>query len=135
MFTHIRTLVPKEKGINVVEYISSYCVYASRYCRSPLYRIGSGSGIFTRSILSHPDWADSLTALHAIDPNEGMRSVFASTVDDPRVKLSDGVFEKTGVEDGWADVIVMAAVSLYKLFHMLVLMKMTCFGFRAFIGV
>ena len=39
-----------------------------------------------------------------------MREIFADTVKDPRVTLFDGVFEKTGVEDGWADVILMATV-------------------------
>ena len=41
-----------------------------------------------------------------------MRKVFAQAVTDPRVTLVDGVFEKTGAEDGWADIIVMAAVSI-----------------------
>ena len=61
--------------------------------------------------MAHPDWCNSLASLHAIDPNEGMRSVFASTVNDPRVKLTDGTFDNTGVEDGFAHIVVMAAVS------------------------
>lgn len=40
-----------------------------------------------------------------------MREIFADAVKDPRVTLIDGEFEKTGVEGGWADVIIMATVS------------------------
>ena len=39
-----------------------------------------------------------------------MRGIFADTMKDSRVTLLDGVFEKTGVEDGWADVILIASV-------------------------
>lgn len=47
--------------------------------------------------------------MRCIDPNEGMRAVFAQTVSDPRVSLVDGTFDNTGVPDGWADVIVAAS--------------------------
>ena len=39
-----------------------------------------------------------------------MREVFSSTVTDPRVTLSEGTFDKTGVEDGWADIILIVTV-------------------------
>lgn len=39
-----------------------------------------------------------------------MRSVFSKTVQDERVKVSDGTFDTTGVEDGWADFVVIAQV-------------------------
>ena len=39
-----------------------------------------------------------------------MRTVFSKTVVDPRVSLSDGTFDATGVPDHWADLIVMASV-------------------------
>ncbi|KAL5511231.1 hypothetical protein ACEPAH_4446 [Sanghuangporus vaninii] len=37
-----------------------------------------------------------------------MRVVFSKTVDDPRVSLSEGTFDTTGVPDHWADLIVIA---------------------------
>lgn len=48
--------------------------------------------------------------MRCIDPNEGMRAVFERNVVDPRVRLSEGTFDNTGVPDGWADVIVAASV-------------------------
>lgn len=38
-----------------------------------------------------------------------MRAVFAQTVSDTRVSLTDGTFDNTGAPDGWADVIVAAS--------------------------
>ena len=38
-----------------------------------------------------------------------MRAVFAQTVSDSRVILTDGTFDCTGVPDGWADVVVAAS--------------------------
>ena len=95
-------------------------------------RIGSGTGLFTRALLNHPDWQTSLAALHAIEPNEGMRNVFHGTISDPRVTLTDGVFERTGVEDMWADMIVMAAVSMHIVYFSEVLISTFL---RRFIGV
>jgi hypothetical protein len=86
----------------------STLVYICDYYNSP--RIGSGTGLFTRALLDHPDWSEALASLHAVDPNEGMREVFASVVTDPRVKLTDGTFDNTGAEDEWADFVIMAAV-------------------------
>ena len=39
-----------------------------------------------------------------------MRSVFSKTVLDPRVSVREGTFDTTGIEDGWADVIIIAQV-------------------------
>jgi len=86
---HIRKAIRTETDLNVLE-------------------IGSGTGKFTRALLSHPDWKSSIAHIKAIDPSEGMRSVFLREVKDPRVQLSEGTFDRTGVEDGWADLIVIA---------------------------
>lgn len=78
--------------------------------RSSEHRIGSGTGIFTRALLAHPKWRDSIAKLKAIEPSEGMRSHFSKSVTDGRVSISEGTFDNTGVEDGWADLIVIAQV-------------------------
>ena len=71
-------------------------------------RLGCGSGIFTRALLTHPEWSTAIAEVRCIDPNEGMRTVFSQQVSDPRVSLADGTFDNTGVPDGWADVIIAA---------------------------
>lgn len=73
-------------------------------------RIGSGTGIFTRALLAHPKWSD-IKAVKAIEPSAGMRDVFSQTVEDDRVTVSEGTFEETGVDDKWADVVIIAQVS------------------------
>ncbi|TEB36361.1 S-adenosyl-L-methionine-dependent methyltransferase [Coprinellus micaceus] len=70
--------------------------------------IGAGTGIFTRALLADPEWSPSIKELRAVEPSEGMRSVFSKSVNDERVKVSDGTFDTTGVEDGWADLVVIA---------------------------
>ena len=40
-----------------------------------------------------------------------MREQFSKTITDPRVSVAEGTFEATGVEDGWADLVVIAQVS------------------------
>ena len=45
-----------------------------------------------------------------MEPSEGLRSTFQEAIKDSRVTLADGTFDQTGVEDGWADVIVIAQV-------------------------
>ncbi|KAI5117441.1 hypothetical protein M0805_007011 [Coniferiporia weirii] len=89
VLSHIRTAVDGKGYLKVVE-------------------IGCGSGIFTRALLAHPEWSPSISELKCVDPNEGMRAVFSETVNDPRVSLSEGTFEDTGVPDGWADLILVA---------------------------
>ncbi len=73
-------------------------------------RIGAGTGIFTRALLAHPDWSGSIKQLRAIEPVEGMREQFSKTVIDERVTIAEGAFDRTGVEDGWADLVVIAQV-------------------------
>lgn len=40
-----------------------------------------------------------------------MRGVFAKSATDSRASIAEGTFDKTGVENGWADVIIIAQVS------------------------
>ncbi|KIY43426.1 S-adenosyl-L-methionine-dependent methyltransferase [Fistulina hepatica ATCC 64428] len=70
--------------------------------------IGCGTGLFTRALLSHPEWATDIAQIHAIEPIEGMRTTFAAKVSDSRVVLHDGTFDSTGVEDSSVDIIIMA---------------------------
>ncbi|KAF5315569.1 hypothetical protein D9611_004730 [Ephemerocybe angulata] len=86
---HIKNSLPSSGPYNIVE-------------------LGSGTGIFTRAILADPAWSSSIKELKAVEPSEGMRSVFEKTVHDERAKTFDGTFDATGVEDGWADLIVVA---------------------------
>ena len=37
-----------------------------------------------------------------------MRDEFSKTIDDPRVSVAEGNFISTGIDDNWADVIVIA---------------------------
>ncbi|GBE81906.1 S-adenosyl-L-methionine-dependent methyltransferase [Sparassis crispa] len=87
--SHIRNALAASAPLNVVE-------------------IGAGTGIFTRALLAHPDWSQSVNQLRAIEPSEGMRDVFAKSVHDPRVSVAEGTFDSTGVDDGWADLVVIA---------------------------
>ncbi|KAJ8483272.1 hypothetical protein ONZ51_g4819 [Trametes cubensis] len=86
---HLRQSVRASPPLNVVE-------------------LGAGTGIFTRALLAHPDWAESIKELRAVEPSEGMRDVFTKTVSDPRVSVREGTFDTTGIEDGWADLVVIA---------------------------
>ncbi|KAI0063117.1 S-adenosyl-L-methionine-dependent methyltransferase [Artomyces pyxidatus] len=72
-----------------------------------IVEIGSGTGLFTRALLSHPEW-NSIAYLKAIEPSEGMRNVFSKSVSDPRVTVEEGFFDQVPVEDGTADLIVIA---------------------------
>ncbi|OBZ75599.1 putative methyltransferase-like C25B8.10 [Grifola frondosa] len=87
--SHIRNAIKSSGPLNVVE-------------------IGAGTGIFTRALLTHPEWSSSVKQLRAIEPSEGMRDVFAKSVTDARVSIAEGTFDSTGVEDGWADLVVIA---------------------------
>ena len=77
-------------------------------------RIGAGTGIFTRALLAHPEWSDSIAELKAVEPSQGMRDVFSKTVVevDPRVSIVEGTFDTTRAEDGWADLVVIAQVCI-----------------------
>jgi len=70
--------------------------------------IGSGTGIFTRALLANTEWATALAELKGVEPSEGMRTVFSKTVNDPRVSVSHGTFDKTDIPDAWADIIIIA---------------------------
>lgn len=59
-------------------------------------------------MLAHPDWKNVIGEIRAIEPSEGMREQFSKTVLDKRVSIADGTFDTTGVEDGWADLVVAA---------------------------
>ncbi|KJA14644.1 hypothetical protein HYPSUDRAFT_72456 [Hypholoma sublateritium FD-334 SS-4] len=73
-----------------------------------IVEIGAGTGIFTRAILEDPKWTPRIRELKAIEPSEGMRSVFEQKVKDDRISIAEGYFDATGVESGWADLIVIA---------------------------
>jgi len=70
--------------------------------------IGSGTGIFTRALLAHPAWGNSVAEIKAVDPNENMRAFFIGAVKDARVSVASGTFQNTGIQNEWADVIVIA---------------------------
>lgn len=73
-----------------------------------IVEIGAGTGIFTRALLAHPEWSSSVKEIKAVEPSSGMREVFCASVQDERVSIADGTFESTGIEDGWADIIIIA---------------------------
>ncbi|KIK45863.1 hypothetical protein CY34DRAFT_77005 [Suillus luteus UH-Slu-Lm8-n1] len=90
--------------------------------KSPLkiVEIGAGTGIFTRALLTHPEWATSIGTLRAIEPSNGMRDFWTKYVQDTRCTIVNGTFDNTGVEDGWADLIFIAQASrsiLNQAFH------------------
>ncbi|KAI0322218.1 S-adenosyl-L-methionine-dependent methyltransferase [Amylostereum chailletii] len=87
--SHIRKAVAKPNSLNIVE-------------------IGSGTGIFTRALLAHPEWTSSIGALTAVEPSAGMREVFAKSISDQRVSVREGAFDRTGEPDGQVDLIVIA---------------------------
>ncbi|KAG0704244.1 hypothetical protein DFH29DRAFT_873866 [Suillus ampliporus] len=72
------------------------------------FRIGAGTGIFTRALLAHPEWATSVGTLRAVEPSDGMRDFWTKAVKDDRATIVNGTFDNTGVEDGWADLIIIA---------------------------
>jgi hypothetical protein len=75
------------------------------------FRIAAGTGILTRALLAQPEWATSIGTLRAIDPSDGMRDFWAKAVVDSRCTIVKGTFDDTGIEDGWADLIIVAEVS------------------------
>lgn len=70
--------------------------------------VGSGTGIFTRSLLAHKSFGAAVAQLHAVEPSSGMRAHFAETIKDERVSCRDGTFDNTGAEESWADLVVVA---------------------------
>jgi hypothetical protein len=51
--------------------------------------------------------------LKAIEPSEGMRNTFLKNIRDDRVSVSEGGFDNTHIEDGWADLVVIAQVRFF----------------------
>jgi len=86
--SHIRDAIASAQALNIVE-------------------IGAGTGIFTRALLAHPAFS-SIQALRAVEPSAGMREVFASSVKDERITVSEGTFDSTGAPDASADAIIVA---------------------------
>ncbi|KAH7905618.1 S-adenosyl-L-methionine-dependent methyltransferase [Hygrophoropsis aurantiaca] len=72
-----------------------------------IVEIGAGTGIFTRAFLAHKE-AETIARLKAVEPSEGMRDVFTKTVNNPIVTIQEGTFDSTGVDDGWADLVIIA---------------------------
>ncbi|KDQ60794.1 hypothetical protein JAAARDRAFT_31776 [Jaapia argillacea MUCL 33604] len=87
--THIRETLRGSPPFNVVE-------------------VGAGTGISTRALLAHPQWASDVNELKAVEPSEGMRDVFSKSVKDSRVSVAHGTFDQTGIETGWADMVLIA---------------------------
>lgn len=108
--TQIREAVKSSPPLNVAEYDLSRMPCVLRLTAIPT-RLGSGSGIFTRNLLTHPAWAESIGRLEAVEPSEGMRKSFEKSIQDPRVVTIDGTFDSTNLPDGWADVVIVAQVS------------------------
>jgi len=88
---HIRDSVALPQPLNIVE-------------------IGAGTGLFTRALLAHQAWSEAGTikSLKAYDPSPGMRTVFAEKTQDDRVTIAEGTFDGVDVEEGWADLVVIA---------------------------
>ncbi|KAG0704243.1 S-adenosyl-L-methionine-dependent methyltransferase [Suillus ampliporus] len=82
-----------------------------------IVEIGAGTGIFTRGLLTHPEWATSISALRAVEPSDGMRDFWTKAVKDDRATIVNGTFDNTGVEDGWADLIIVAEAFHWCLDH------------------
>ncbi|KAL0946845.1 hypothetical protein HGRIS_013013 [Hohenbuehelia grisea] len=89
VLTFIRDVAKAKSNLNIVE-------------------LGAGTGIFTKALLAHPDWTSSFSQLKAVEPSEGMRHVFTSTVQDERVTMHEGTFDTTHVDNAWADLIIVA---------------------------
>jgi len=46
-----------------------------------------------------------------------MRDVWTKTVHDDRTSIVNGTFDNTGVEDGWADIVIIAQVGGVPVYH------------------
>lgn len=74
-------------------------------------RIGAGTGLFTRAFLADQDDETKIASLKAIEPSAGMRDVFRQRASHEFVTIDDGTFDNAPtVEDGWADLIIIAQV-------------------------
>lgn len=70
--------------------------------------LGSGTGIFTRAMLQHPDFAQNIKTLQAVEPSSGMREKFSSLTSDSRVSVKEGGFDSTGLPPQSADCVIVA---------------------------
>ena len=70
--------------------------------------MGSGTGIFTRCLFAHETFGPAVGQLIAVEPSAGMREQWKATVKDERATCVEGTFDTTGVEDGWADMVIVA---------------------------
>ncbi|KAJ4480104.1 S-adenosyl-L-methionine-dependent methyltransferase [Lentinula aciculospora] len=95
VLSHIRQSINTKDQLNIVE-------------------IGAGTGIFTRALIAHPDWSLSIAEIRAVEPSAGMRAQFNKTVIHPqsnaniKISVKDGSFTETGIEEGWADMVIIA---------------------------
>ncbi|KDQ18510.1 hypothetical protein BOTBODRAFT_171337 [Botryobasidium botryosum FD-172 SS1] len=87
--TALHASLPESSGLKVVE-------------------LGSGTGIFTRALLAHSSFGQSIAALRAVEPSAGMRDAFEKAISDSRITCQEGTFEKIDSSDGWADLVVVA---------------------------
>jgi hypothetical protein len=87
-----------------------YLVWIGYRADTSTARIGSGTGLFTRTLLAHPQWQDCVESIHAVEPSEGMRRTFGDKTRDDRVSCHEGTFTETGEEGGWADAVIIAQV-------------------------
>ncbi|SJL00597.1 uncharacterized protein ARMOST_03910 [Armillaria ostoyae] len=80
--------------------------------------IGAGTGLFTKAFLKDPEFSGTVKELRAVEPSAGMRDVFVKTVQDDRVSVREGTFDITNIEDGWADLVVIAQAGNFPMaFH------------------
>ena len=81
-----------------------------------MVELGSGTGLFTRLLLSRPG-AAKLATLTAVDPSAGMRAAFGTSITSlaaavgPEISCLDGRFDQIPVPDATADLVVAAQVS------------------------
>lgn len=118
MISYIREHITNPEPLIIVEYVKFWI-----FTQYPLLihiacnRIGSGTGLFTRSLLSQPSFS-SVKQYIGVEPSAGMRNFFIkSTVETELgkragVTVREGTFDNTGLEDGIADMIVIAQVCL-----------------------
>ncbi|KAJ3028720.1 hypothetical protein HDV00_010083 [Rhizophlyctis rosea] len=79
---------------------------ALSFMRSKVF--GTDNLNIIETLLTHPEWKDSIHALHAVEPSEGMRKTFSAKTDDNRVLVHDGMFSDTKEQDAWADALIIA---------------------------
>ncbi|GAA6059016.1 hypothetical protein JCM10212_001241 [Sporobolomyces blumeae] len=79
-----------------------------------IVELGAGTGIFTRGLLERAQAtkpAGAISELIAVEPSKGMRQGFedkVKSVGGTKVSIQDGLFDKIPVQDGKADLIVVA---------------------------